>query len=253
MHSLVATQHRTELTMNDPNSPSPQLNIGITAPFPCSYLPDLEEKLIMVINAEENATFFYPTLLAQGFRRNGNQLYRPQCDLCQACHSLRVHVDRFMPSRSQKRVINKNKTFRVQLSSTTKPAYYPLYQAYIDSVHRDGSMYPATRDQYDRFITSTWNQPLFLEIYADDKLIVVSVIDQVHSRNAKAWSAFYCFFDPSYQKHSLGKFAVLTQLSLAKQRGIDWLYLGYQIDACQKMNYKIEFKPHQRFINNEWQ
>jgi arginine-tRNA-protein transferase len=239
--------------MNNQKSQLPPLNIGITAPFPCSYLADKEERLIMLIDSEMNAPYFYPSLLAQGFRRNGDQLYRPQCDLCQSCHSLRVPVELFSASRSQKRIMNKNKAFNTRLATQTNSNYYPLYQNYIDTVHQDGSMYPATLEQYNGFITSTWNQPLYLEVYDEDKLIVVSVIDQVQSRSTKAWSAFYCFFDPSYQKHSLGKFAVLSQLKLAKQHGVDWLYLGYQIDACKKMNYKTEFKPHQRFINNEWQ
>ncbi|WP_413701519.1 hypothetical protein ACLKMH_07855 [Psychromonas sp. KJ10-10] len=95
--------------------------------------------------------------------------------------------------------------------------------------------------------------PLFIEIYDQVKLIAVSITDQLLTKEDKAWSAFYCFYDPDYQTNSLGKFAVLTQLRLAKEQGIDYLYLGYYIESCQKMNYKTQFNPHQRFINGQWE
>lgn len=230
-----------------------QLNIGITKAFPCSYLAEHKERLIMLVEPQLNAHSFYPSLLAQGFRRSGEQVYRPHCEHCQACQSLRISVEQFKKSRSQKRLINKNKNFRVEVSSSSKDKYFNLYQRYIDQVHCDGPMFPTSIEQYDEFIKSTWNNAVFIEIYDQQKLIAVSVTDQVISKQTRAWSAFYCFYDPDYRSYSLGKFAILNQLKLAKEFAIDWLYLGYYIENCQKMNYKIEFTPHQRFINEQWQ
>lgn len=231
---------------------NPQLNVGITKPFPCSYLPVQEERIIVLIDSEINAPYFYPTLIANGFRRNGDQIYRPQCELCQACQSLRIPVRSFKASKSQKRIVNKNKHLSLQITKTPKTSYFDLYERYINTIHHDGPMFPATQAQYDSFLISNWNKPLYLEIYDQDKLIAVSLIDQVYTKQTRAWSAFYCFFDPDYRKNSIGKFAILSQLSLSAEHNIDWLYLGYQIDDCQKMNYKTEFKPHQRFKNDEW-
>ncbi|MCW8995838.1 MAG: arginyltransferase, partial [Psychromonas sp.] len=80
----------------------------------------------------------------------------------------------------------------------------------------------------------------------------VSVTDQLSNQQSKAWSAFYCFYDPDYRAFSLGKYAILTQLKLAEEFAVDWLYLGYYIEKCQKMNYKTQFNPHQRLINRRW-
>ncbi|WP_022941034.1 arginyltransferase [Psychromonas hadalis] len=231
---------------------SHSLNVGITQPFPCSYLDDHQETLIMLIEPETNAQTYYPTLLANGFRRSGSQVYRPHCEHCQACQSLRIPVKIFMRSRSQKRLMNKNSVFIIKISESIGEDYFSLYQRYINKVHSDGPMFPASKKQYNEFIHSDWNKPLFIEIYDQQKLIAVSITDQLFTQQSKTWSAFYCFYDPDYQTHSLGKFAVLTQLRLAIEHQIDYLYLGYYIKTCQKMNYKTQFNPHQRFIDNEW-
>tara|TARA_R110001583_G_scaffold33943_6_gene114593 strand:- start:2084 stop:2713 length:630 start_codon:yes stop_codon:yes gene_type:complete len=207
----------------------------------------------MLIDPEKNAETHYPVLLANGFRRSGNQVYRPHCENCNACESLRIPVIDFLKSRSQKRLMNKNRLFEIKTANTTSGAYFDLYQRYINTVHHNGPMYPATKEQYDDFIDSHWNHPLFIEIYDQNKLIAVSITDQLHTETSKAWSAFYCFYDPDYQTNSLGKFAVLSQLRLALEQGIDYLYLGYYIKSCQKMNYKTQFNPHQRFINGQWE
>ena len=226
--------------------------MGITKAFPCAYLENQEEQLIMLLDPLDNARHYYPTLLANGFRRSGEQVYRPNCAHCQACQSLRINSANFKASRSQKRLLNKNRFFTTQISDHLKPDYYYLYQRYINQIHTDGPMYPASKKQYEEFINSTWNNAFFIEIYDQEKLIAVSVTDLIKAENMTAWSAFYCFYDPDYSANSLGKFAVLCQLQLAKKLHVEWLYLGYYIEKCQKMNYKSQFHPHQRFIDRRW-
>lgn len=224
----------------------------MTKPFPCSYLTDHQETLIMLIDPETNAKSYYPTLIANGFRRSGDQVYRPHCGQCEACQSLRIPVKGFIKSRSQKRLVNKNKKFIVKMTDQTNKNYFDLYRRYINTIHHDGPMFPTSRAQYNDFIHSQWNQALYIEIYDQEKLIAVSITDQIITSKSRIWSAFYCFYDPDYQQHSLGKFAVLAQLTLAIKHDIDCLYLGYYIEECQKMNYKNQFNPHQRFIAGEW-
>ena len=231
---------------------STSLNVGVTKSFPCSYLADHQETLIMLIEPEVNAKIYYPVLIANGFRRSGDQVYRPHCEQCHACQSLRIPVNSFIKSRSQKRLVNKNKKFIVKMTSEAKNNYFELYRRYINKIHVDGPMFPASQTQYEDFIQSQWNQALFIEIYDEDKLIAVSITDQLISEQNSAWSAFYCFYDPDYKSNSLGKFAVLMQLQLAAEHKIDCLYLGYYIESCQKMNYKNQFNPHQRFIDGQW-
>lgn len=234
-------------------SDSSELSVGLTATFPCSYLDDKKEQLIMLIDPEVHARQHYPALMSIGFRRSGEQVYRPQCPECNGCESLRINSDTFTLSKSQKRLLNKNKHFTTIKSTIAKANYYLLYERYINEIHKDGVMYPASQDQFESFLACSWGEIIFIEIYDDDKLISVSVTDQLCTKVSTAWSAFYCFYDPDYRDHSLGKYAVLQQLSLTKQHKIEFLYLGYYIQNCQKMNYKNQFNPHQRFINQQWE
>jgi len=231
---------------------SSDLNVGLTGAFPCSYLDGQDEQLLMLIDPELHASKYYLSLMAMGFRRSGDQVYRPNCPSCNACQSLRISPKCFAPSKSQKRLLNKNKHFCVKQSNLVKSNYFPLYERYINKVHRDGVMYPASLDQFESFIGCSWINMQFIEIYDGDKLIAVSVTDQLQDDINTGWSAFYCFYDPDYTNHSLGKYAVLQQLKLAKEQNITYLYLGYYINNCQKMNYKNQFNPHQRFINQQW-
>ncbi|TEW47655.1 arginyltransferase [Psychromonas algicola] len=228
------------------------LSVGLTGTFPCSYLDEQEEQLIMLIDPEVHAPQHYLSLMAIGFRRSGDQVYRPHCPNCNACESLRISPAEFVLSKSQKRLLNKNKHFNVKQSNQIKSNYFQLYERYINKVHRDGVMYPASLDQFESFMACAWGNVQFIEIYDEEKLIAVSVTDQLENATSIGWSAFYCFYDPDYTIHSLGKYAVLQQLKLAKEQNITFLYLGYYIHNCQKMNYKNQFNPHQRFINQQW-
>jgi arginine-tRNA-protein transferase len=230
------------------------MKFGISTPFTCSYLPEQDEQLLVLMSDTEPTIAEYELLISNGFRRSGKQVYRPHCELCNACESIRLPVDIFKASKSQKRIIKRNQDLTILISNSDKPEYYPLYESYINQRHTDGSMYPATKEQYQGFILSPWNNALFIEIYAtdehaNDELIGVAVTDNLTS----SLSALYTFFKPDQQQRSLGSFAILQQIELAKSLNKPFLYLGYQIDTCQKMSYKQNFLPHERFFDDKWQ
>ncbi|MFA0233158.1 arginyltransferase, partial [Vibrio sp. 10N.261.45.A7] len=60
------------------------------------------------------------------------------------------------------------------------------------------------------------------------------------------------FFDPDIDI-SMGTLGVLFQIQHAQKEQKQWLYLGYQIDECPAMNYKVRFQRHQRLVNQRWQ
>ena len=227
---------------------SEDFKLGITKEFTCNYLPEQQERLLIVIDERLKDTAAYSWLMHQGFRRSGDQIYRPHCAQCQQCQSLRVVTNSFVPSKSQKRLANKARDFQVNISHENKDIYYPLYEKYINTLHTDGSMYPATIEQYDGFVGCSVCSVMYIELWHDDKLISVAVTDVLDH----ALSAVYTFYHPDYRKYGLGMLSIMKQISQAKLMGKQYLYLGYQIDDCQKMNYKTKFYPHQRLINNEW-
>lgn len=226
------------------------MKFGVTNKFDCSYLPEMEERLLVFVGYQDNDLMQqYETMLENGFRRSGEQIYRPHCPSCKACESLRIPVRIFKASKSQKRVMKKNSHLSIQIERHAKEEYYQLYEQYINDRHSDGAMYPASREQYDGFLFSYWASPVFMEFWDQDKLIAVAVIDELK----QSLSALYTFFHPDYAQHSLGTFAVLQQIQLALTWNKPYLYLGYQIDACQKMNYKQKFLPNERFTEGGWQ
>lgn len=223
--------------------------LGITKPFPCNYLPEQEERLLIAVDDRFHDEKHYTWLMGQGFRRSGEQLYRPHCEHCTACQSLRVMVNEFRASKSQKRLLKKNRSFRLNVSEQIKEIYYPLYERYINEIHKDGAMYPASQDQFDGFLNSSICPILFIEIWDAETLISVAVTDNLND----SLSAVYTFYDPDYKTSGLGVFSILKQIELAAKYGKSFLYLGYQIDDCKKMNYKNRYYPHQRLINQTWQ
>lgn len=225
------------------------MKFGLTQQFSCSYLPEENEQLLVFVDEHGTQLPHYDLLINSGFRRSGEQIYRPHCPTCQACQSIRIPVQQFKPSKSQKRILNKNCDLSVLVSHEDNDAYYPLYETYINERHTDGSMYPASYQQYLGFIKSQWMQPTFLEMYLDQDLVGVAVTDEL----SDAFSALYTFFLPSLANRSIGTYAILKQIELAQDRNKPYLYLGYQVDDCQKMNYKSNFLPHERFFNNKWQ
>ncbi|EGU38120.1 arginyl-tRNA-protein transferase [Vibrio ichthyoenteri ATCC 700023] len=225
-----------------------QIRIGLTDNHPCSYLPNRQERVAVALEPALHSSSNYEVLLANGFRRSGDTIYKPHCELCSACQPIRISVPNFEPSRSQKRLLAKAKNIRYQLKEEMDEDWFDLYQPYIDARHREGSMYPANRDSFAQFSHCAWLNTQYLHIYDDDKLIGIAVTD-ILSNSA---SAFYTFFDPN-SEISLGTLGGLLQIDYCRNQGKQWLYLGYQIDECPAMNYKVRFQPHQRLVNQTWQ
>lgn len=224
------------------------MKFGITQKFRCSYLPGEEEQLLVCMLPCSQLKESYSELVKVGFRRSGEQLYRPHCETCNACQSLRILCDEYALSRSQKRILNKNKDLDISVRFDEHHDYFALYERYINANHSDGSMYPADYEQYKNFIRCSWQTPIFIEARRNSELIAVAVTDKLFD----GLSALYTFYAPEFAKHSLGTFMILQQIEITKRFQLPFLYLGYQIDECKKMNYKKQFTPHQRYISNRW-
>ena len=109
-------------------------------------------------------------------------------------------------------------------------------------------MFPATTEQLNSMLECSWLPVRFLEIYHQEQLVSVSIIDEL----ADSYSAVYTFFAEQYQQLSPGKLAIMYLLEQASADHKAFVYLGYLVAACQKMAYKAEFTPQQRFIQGHW-
>jgi arginyl-tRNA--protein-N-Asp/Glu arginylyltransferase len=79
-------------------------------------------------------------------------------------------------------------------------------------------------------------------------LVAIMVADELDD----GWSAVYSFFEPDLAARSLGTFMILRLIELSQQRTLPYVYLGYYIKDCGKMNYKLNFSPCQQYRDKKW-
>ncbi len=223
------------------------LPMWLSFPHPCSYLDHQMARTLMVDGSVTQQSL-YNQLAQEGFRRNGNMVYRPHCSQCQQCQSLRVDVARFQLSRNHQRALRRNR--HLQLHRRPFDFYedhYQLFLRYLIHRHEDGAMSQMSRLEYRDFLAATWSDTWLWEWRDADALRIVAVVDELKD----GLSAVYTFFDPDFAADGLGNFAILQQIIAAQRRPLPWLYLGYWIRDSQKMAYKSRYHPHEVFIVNQ--
>jgi len=219
-------------------------------PHDCSYLDDQLASNIYPDPNKPMTNGLYSHLIQHGFRRSGNHAYRPYCADCSACVPVRINVQSFKTNRSQRRCLQRNHELTFSHHSASFNAeHYELYCRYLAARHINGGMDNPTEETYVNFLTSDWAQTSFIEIRRDQQLVAVAITDFVQT----GLSAFYTFFDPDMAPYSLGTYAILQQINIAKTQGLPWLYLGYWIKDCQKMQYKQNFSAIEGYIDQQWQ
>jgi len=235
--------------MNSKSKATDSIRLYRTAPHPCCYKTG-EQAATVFVDPELIIDQQLNSKLSQlGYRRSGAHLYRPDCDNCQACISCRVPVDKFQLHRRFRKILRKNQDISVcRTKELDNTEAYSLYKRYIDTRHRDGDMYPASPEQFDAFIRTNTVNSHFFKFYKQNELVAVSVVDVLE----RSLSAVYTFFDPDLPKRSLGKLVILWQIKQAQRLKMDYLYLGYWIRDCQKMQYKNEFRPIEMLIDGRW-
>ncbi|NNJ92289.1 MAG: arginyltransferase [Gammaproteobacteria bacterium] len=227
-----------------------EIQIYQTTLSDCPYL-DGRKSMNFIIDPEYPlSASAYGHLLECGFRRSSSIVYRPACPGCAECKSSRVPVKSFMPNRSQRRAWKKvsDDIILKPQNDEFNEQHFDLYQRYTRSRHNDSDMAESSISQYMDFLTSSWSNTIFLEIWLKNELLAVAVTD----RQPGSLSALYTFFDPEKMPYSPGVVAILSQIELARQYELDWLYLGYWIEACPKMSYKIRYRPIQVLEKGYW-
>ena len=189
-----------------------------------------------------------------GFRRSQSIAYRPACEGCRSCVSVRVVANEFEASRSMRRIVNRNSDIVGEMKIAVPTSeQYSIFRAYLDSRHRDGGMADMTVLDYAMMVEDSHIETRVVEYRRREgdqagDLIAVALTDVL----GDGLSMVYSFFEPDEASRSLGTFMVLDHIERARQMGLAYVYLGYWVRGSRKMDYKSRFLPQERLTPDGW-
>lgn len=232
----------------------------LTAPSPCPYLPGREERKVFTHLIGRRSVALNDTLTQSGFRRSQTIAYRPACESCRACVSVRVLVDDFVPSRNMRRVMDRNADLVGQpLPSRPTSEQYSLFRTYLDSRHADGGMADMSVLDYSMMVEDSHVDTRLIEYRrrgpdtritgrGTGPLIAVALTDIL----SDGLSMVYSFYDTTAEDRSLGTYMILEHIERARRLGLPHVYLGYWVEGSKKMAYKARFLPQERLGLDGW-
>jgi leucyl-tRNA---protein transferase len=211
----------------------------------CGYLHDrdwrLEYRIALEMSADE-----YASWMLQGWRHFGRTLFRPRCQGCDACRTIRIDVDRFQPDRSQRRARKANEAdLRLEIADPVAgPAQLDLHRRY--HAHQEqAKQWPSRQDEsMEEYHNSFVDNPFPTRewrYYLGKILVGVGYVDPLPIGP----SAITFMHDPGHRDRSLGTWNVLALIDHARSLGQPHVYLGYYIADCPSMAYKARFAPNQ--------
>lgn len=210
----------------------------------CPYLQG-KEWLSYLTHADRLDEYIYEALLNKGFRRSGHIFYQNQCKGCESCIPVRIVVDQFAPSKSQRKIWRKNQDLRLEvLPAKFDEEAYRVYDAFTKDRYNSS----ASAEEFQQFLVKTAVDTQMVKYYLEDRCIAVGWLDILD----QSVSSVYFAFDPEYGKRSLGHFSVMKEIELCRQMGKQYLHLGFWVAECQAMAYKSKFYPHQFLIDGQW-
>lgn len=238
-------------TLDQSDLASPNVRFFVTRPAPCPYLPDRKERKVFAHLRGASRASLHHQLSQAGFRRSQRIAYRPVCEGCSACTSVRIPVHEFLPRRSHKRVIARNRDLTaIQLPAKAQRLHYSLLMEYLGARHGDGGMADMRFRDYTAMVEDTPIDSKLIEYRFDDgALAAVSLVDEVPD----GVSMVYSFFHPDLAYRSLGTFMILDQIAAMAAAHQSYVYLGYWVAGSKKMAYKAKFQPLEGFTPTGWQ
>lgn len=222
--------------------------------MPCPYLSERRARLVYWLPQNRWSKTEFDRRLAEGQRRHGSLVYEPHCEGCDQCISLRIPIQDFRFSRSQKRVWKRGqKILRAELGAPVCDDRrlsllnaHSQWRGWSDDGEIPVSHYEFT---FVSSISNSFEIAYYLEQPGQEsRLIGIAICDEGET----GLSAVYTYYEPEFAHLSLGTYSVLFQIDLCRQLQIPFLYLGYYVAECRSLNYKAKFLPHEQLRGGLW-
>ncbi|MEJ8474182.1 arginyltransferase [Roseibium algae] len=232
----------------------------LTAPAACPYLEGKQERKVFTHLIGKHAPTLNDVLTHGGFRRSQNIAYRPACEDCRACVSVRVCVAEFKWTKSLKRQWKLGQDILgARLPTSPSSEQYDLFKSYLATRHENGGMTDMSVLDYAMMIEDTHVDTMVLEYRSkgpdsfitgigQGPLLGVALTDQL----CDGLSMVYSFYDPDFDGIGLGTYMILDHIVRAQKLGLPYVYLGYWVDGSPKMTYKVRFKPQEHLGPDGW-
>ncbi len=228
----------------------------VTAESSCPYLPGRTERKVFAELRGPDAQRMSEGLGRIGFRRSQNVVYRPSCDGCTACVSVRIVANHFLPSPSQRKLIRRNADLDVAACDAwATEEQFDLLRRYLKDRHPRGGM--ASMDGYD-FAEMIETSPVdtvvveYRERGEDGqagRLIGACLTD----KQSDGLSMVYSFYETGPgARPGLGTYMILDHALRAAQVGMRFVYLGYWVNGSPRMDYKRKFTPLEMLTPHGW-
>ncbi|MEO9337257.1 arginyltransferase [Mesorhizobium sp. SB112] len=233
----------------------------LTAPSPCPYLEGQFERKVFTHLVGDRAAEMNDLLTQGGFRRSQNIAYRPACETCRACVSVRILAGDFTATKSMKRTIQRNSDLMGSMhEAEPSTEQYSLFRTYLDARHRKGGMSDMTVLDYAMMVEDTHVDTKVIEYRrrgpdsfitgrGEGELIAVALTDKM----SDGLSMVYSYYNPEFEDRSLGTFMILDHIARARALGLPHVYLGYWVNGSKKMDYKVRFTPQEHLGPKGWE
>lgn len=240
--------------------PRDQPQFYLTAPSACPYLAGQFERKVFTHLVGKRAAGLNDMLTQTGFRRSQTIAYRPACENCRACVSVRVLVDEFRLSGSQRRVARRNAdVVGAFVPAKATNEQYSLFCDYLDARHPSGGMADMSALDFSMMVEDSHVETGIVEYRrrgpdaaingrGAGPLLGACLTDRL----ADGLSMVYSFFAPGEAHRSLGAFMILDHVDKAFRLGLPHVYLGYWVEGSRKMAYKASYLPQERLGMTGW-
>lgn len=176
-----------------------------------------------------------------GWRHFGESFFRYSLNVnddgVQTITPLRVDLEKFTLSRSQRRVLTKNADLRCEFTpARLSDEALAMFQRHKERFTEN------VPDDLDTFLSSdpaTVPCPCVeCRVHLGDELIALSYLDLGEGST----SAVYGMFEPAHSRRSLGIYTLLREIEFTQSRGCRYYYPGYATREPSAYDYKKQLR-----------